>query len=368
MNGYGEGAEMSRMGAGSGNAFVPHGVPISPRSAQHDMMSAADIEALHAEIKQLSLDEQRLLRSDINHHEKQDIKEQFFHRKMQCVMQLPPEHQRRYHPRVVRMGTVRDNMNMQFEDMVEHKPYFVVTCFVINLIMFVVSMGQNGWEFESQDLNPMFGPSAQVLDDLGAKNGPKIIDDGEWWRLITPMFLHAGLIHLAMNMVVLMRLGWSMEVAFGTWRVAAIYLSTGLFGTLMSAIFLPDILGVGASGALFGLIGSLFGDFIQNHKAMHEGKCSYFLQLVISSAIGLAIGLFPLLDNFGHFGGWLLGIIAGMAYLAGVIKDVDGKAITTFCTTPLIIISIVLQILLFGLGTYMSFADINTVVLNSVTC
>ena len=88
--------------------------------------------------------------------------------------------------------------------------------------------------------------------------------------------------------------GWSMEEAFGWVRVGVVYLVSGIFSMMVSALFLPGALSVGASGALFGLIGALLGDFMQNHHLMEEGKWCYLFQLIFSIVVGLVVGLFPL--------------------------------------------------------------------------
>jgi len=164
------------------------------------------------------------------------------------------------------------------------------------------------------------GPEPQVLIDMGAKVTELIIA-GQWWRLIASMFLHAGLVHLLVNMLTLWRLGTDLEEAFGPFRVGAIYFLSGLFGVLMSAIFLPEIPGVGASGAICGLLGAKFGDFFHYHKYLQEGKWKYLLSLVLSTLVSLAIGLFPLLDNFAHIGGWICGFFSGTVLLAYAVKD-----------------------------------------------
>jgi len=207
----------------------------------------------------------------------------------------------------------------------KYRPYFVILVIIICTIMFLVSMGKNGWKLAPISQNPMLGPDSSVLIDLGAKVTSLIVA-GEWWRLIAPMFLHAGLIHLLLNMITLWRLGTDLEETFGAYRIGAIYFLSGLFGILMSAIFLPEIPGVGASGAICGLLGAKFGDFFHYHKYLQEGKWKYFVSLVLSTVIALAIGLFPLLDNFGHIGGWICGLLSGTIFLAYAVKDpLSGK-------------------------------------------
>ena len=90
----------------------------------------------------------------------------------------------------------------------------------------------------------------------GALFVPGGLDQGEWWRLITAAFLHASLIHLGMNMLVLWFIGAPVEQAIGRGRFLAIYIVSGLAGSAGAIIFSPNAVTVGASGAIFGILGA----------------------------------------------------------------------------------------------------------------
>jgi len=109
----------------------------------------------------------------------------------------------------------------------------------------------------------MFGPSIAVLLDMGAKRTDLIVA-GQYQRLIAPIFLHGGVLHWVFNMVGLVNIGFSLEKEFGSPKIATIFLVSGFMGVLCSAVFNPAQVGVGASGAIFGLFGSAWGDLIQN--------------------------------------------------------------------------------------------------------
>ena len=83
-----------------------------------------------------------------------------------------------------------------------------------------------------------------------------LIKAGEYWRLFTPMWLHAGLIHVAFNLLSLFSLGNALEQAFGWWKIALLYTLSGIFSTVVSCVFVPGQIMVGASGAIFGFIGA----------------------------------------------------------------------------------------------------------------
>ncbi len=108
------------------------------------------------------------------------------------------------------------------------------------------------------------GPSldfpGQVMVHFGANFGPFTLS-GQWWRLLTYMFLHGGVFHIAINMWCLWDLGAVCESLYGRWTFAAIYLITGVAGGLASVGWNPGVLSVGASGAIFGLAGALIASF-----------------------------------------------------------------------------------------------------------
>ncbi len=206
----------------------------------------------------------------------------------------------------------------------EHTPVFTYLCILANVAMMVVSIWKNGWKFESFSDNPMYGPSSATLLSLGAKQAD-LIRVGQWWRLFAPQYLHAGLIHLAMNMNGLWNLGRGLEGEIGFLRIALLYTTSGVSGIVASSIFVPHVVGVGASGALYGLIGCLFADFAHNHKLI-ENKWSYFIKLVLSTAFGIALGLLPLVDNFAHVFGMIAGLFIGSILLVPKCGDCGYQA------------------------------------------
>lgn len=191
----------------------------------------------------------------------------------------------------------------------EYKPWFAMLMLASCCIMFVVEMAENGWVFEDPANNPMYGPSAEVLVNLGAKD-TVLIKQGEVWRLITPIFLHGGLIHLAANMLGLYMIGFNMEREFGWLRFSFVYIISGLFSIIASALFIPDIISVGASGAIFGIFGGCWSLFCQNYDQI-ANKCCMLSQLIICTVINLGLGLMPYVDNFAHVGGFITGFCAG---------------------------------------------------------
>lgn len=198
-------------------------------------------------------------------------------------------------------------------DQITYKPYFIITCSIIDVILIVWEIIVNGG-FEPWSLNPWFGPSSSVLIDAGAKYAPLMLA-GEWWRFLTPIFLHVGLGHIFMNMLTQLRVGLQLERQYGTHRIFPIYMLCGVAGNLMSALMLPQQIQVGASGSLFGFTGVLLADLLQNWSLI-QNPIRNLLSLVFSSLVSLVLGLIlPGVDNFAHIGGLIMGILTGFIFL-----------------------------------------------------
>lgn len=112
----------------------------------------------------------------------------------------------------------------------------------------------------------MIGPSAETLVRMGAKETFLIVNENEAWRLVSPMILHAGLIHYFLNMLALWFIGSAVEQSHGLIPTMILFILPAIGGTVLSAIFLPEYISVGASGGIFGLIGACLSDIVMNWK------------------------------------------------------------------------------------------------------
>jgi hypothetical protein len=111
-------------------------------------------------------------------------------------------------------------------------------------------------------INPMLGPYPDALSEWGAKNAVNILDDGEWWRLVTPIMLHAGVIHLLCNVAVQLETGAFFEREWGSRNWIIIYLASAVGSSILSVIFMPNAISVGSSGAVMGLFGGKLAEII----------------------------------------------------------------------------------------------------------
>jgi rhomboid protease GluP len=165
--------------------------------------------------------------------------------------------------------------------------------------------------------------SGEVNFHYGANFGPYTLS-GEWWRLLTYMFLHGGAMHIFFNMWCLWDLGRLCESLYGRWTFAAIYLITGVAGGLASIAWNPRVLSVGASGAVFGLAGALIASFYLGEFSLPRAAISGTLRsLVIFAVFNLGFGqLFGGIDNACHIGGLVSGLILG-ALIARLAPQAD---------------------------------------------
>lgn len=168
--------------------------------------------------------------------------------------------------------------------------------------------------------------SGEVSVHFGANFGPYTLS-GEWWRLLTYMFLHGGAMHIFFNMWCLWDLGRLCESLYGRWTFAAIYLITGVAGGLASVAWNPGVLSVGASGAIFGLAGALaasfyLGEFSLPSIAVRSTFRSLAVFIGFNVLFGFGYNVFlggnSGIDNAAHIGGLVSGAILGalMARLA----------------------------------------------------
>jgi rhomboid protease GluP len=148
------------------------------------------------------------------------------------------------------------------------------------------------------------------------------ISNGEFWRLITPIFLHGSLVHIGFNMYALYVLGPGLERYFGHWRFLVLYFLGGLVGNVASFIFTPAP-SLGASTAIFGLLAAE-GVFLYVNRNIFVGFARRALSNVISIALlNLAFGFLLFgIDNWGHLGGLVAGSL--FTWFGGPILMVEG--------------------------------------------
>ncbi|MGN6418459.1 MAG: rhomboid family intramembrane serine protease [Pseudobacter sp.] len=176
----------------------------------------------------------------------------------------------------------------------------IATCVMVFILM--VAMGAG-----------FMSPSVESLINWGANVRQLTAGEGEWWRLISCIFLHVGVLHLLMNMVGLYMIGIILEPKLGKWRLLAAFLVTGAGGSIASIFWNPAVASAGASGAIFGLFGLLLALLTTNliQKSIRKAILPNLLSVI---GLNLLIGFAPGIDYAAHIGGLLTGLVLGYIY------------------------------------------------------
>lgn len=197
------------------------------------------------------------------------------------------------------------------DELLQRKAPFTFIILGVNIAMFFVTMFAGG----AADLD--------ILEGFGAFK-VELIRSGEWWRLVVPMFLHVGIVHLAFNMYGLWVLGPQIEALYGSARFVMLYVLAGIGGFFVSSFFAGKIMvGVGASGALFGLFGVLFVFIFKYKKELptllqRSMRRGIFLTLALN--LGLTF-LIPFISRSGHLGGLATGMLLALVVPYWRLRD-----------------------------------------------
>lgn len=154
---------------------------------------------------------------------------------------------------------------------------------------------------------------------LGGKNSSLIVL-GQYWRLLTPVVLHASLAHIGFNMYALFAIGPALEAHYGHWRFLALYLLGAVGGNVLSFYMTPNW-SVGASTAIFGLVAAQGVFIYQNRRLFGQQARAMLNNVFFIVGVNLLLGLSGGIDNWGHLGGLLAGL--AYAWFAGPILGVD---------------------------------------------
>ena len=185
----------------------------------------------------------------------------------------------------------------------DRTPFATYLLLVANLVIFALMERAGG----SQD--PI------VLDRFGALYGP-LVAEGQYWRLLTAVFLHIGFIHLAFNSLGLFVFGTAFERACGPIRMVAVYVGAGLAGSALSYVASPAVRSAGASGAIFGVLGALAIYLVVNRQEFGKMGQREITTILFLAAMNLLNGLTtPGVDNWAHVGGLVGGAALGLAIM-----------------------------------------------------
>ena len=185
-------------------------------------------------------------------------------------------------------------------------PYTITYDLIAANVLVFLAMVASGVSFTQ--------PTPLDVFKWGGDFGPATVGAHEWWRLLTSCFLHFGIVHIGMNMYVLYLIGPFIETVFGRVRYLLLYFIAGLAGSIVSVWVHPTAVSAGASGAIFGLYGAVFGFLLIKRRSLNPAAMK---------SIGKSAGIFILYniaygsisgttDLSAHLGGLVAGFLAGM--------------------------------------------------------
>lgn len=198
----------------------------------------------------------------------------------------------------------------------------------VQTIVLVVMMWQCG--VAPLNINPMVGPYPDALNYWGAKNAVLIIDDGERWRLITPIFLHAGVIHLLCNASVQLETGAFFEREWGSGIWLIVYVLSALGSSILSSCFMPNSISVGSSGAVMGLFGAKLSEVFcracesrrsRQGQIGHEVRMEQLNGVLCSVTLVGLFSFIPYVDWAAHLGGLVAGMTVGLVTFSFSIES-----------------------------------------------
>ena len=180
------------------------------------------------------------------------------------------------------------------------QPVFVYLIASINVILWILL------EVSGNSTNPSSLRKFGAIDSY-------LIWSGEYWRLVSAIFLHVGASHLAINSISLVIMGGLAERLYGHWNFISIFLVAGIIGSTASYMNIENgVVGAGASGAIFGCLGSLVSFFYVRKKILGKSGKQTLNGLIILALVNLAFGfVIPAVDNWAHIGGFIAGISSG---------------------------------------------------------
>ncbi|KAF8587326.1 rhomboid-domain-containing protein [Ramaria rubella] len=203
--------------------------------------------------------------------------------------------------------------------------------------------------FQFPCLNDTSNPPDSVCsisDVCGFGGFPNPNEPNQWFRFITPIFLHAGLVHIALNMFAQLLVSAQVEREMGSFGFIILYFAAGIFGNVLGANF--ALLGspsTGASGAIFGTVAVEWVDLAFHWKITYR-PVRRLVFLIVDLVVGVAMGYIPYIDNFAHLGGLFMGLFAAVIFYPVISRTRRHKLIRWACRIAAIPIPIILFVVL----------------------
>jgi len=231
---------------------------------------------------------------------------------------------------------------------------------VVQIVMLIFTLFLVHQPPTSPDAWIIFQPKSwpTILSLLGAKDVYLIVVRNQWWRLISPVFLHGGILHLTINLTTQLRTGIFLEFSWG-WKIwLLVYFGSAVMSTIWSSIFLYSSIEVGASGALMGLMGAWFSEILCRYKTAlkeieHGGMPpprSQQLGTVTSAIIVvLLLSFSKYIDWAAHIGGMVGGMLWGLVLFGDSLSDIGAGF---FCRWLFRIFFLVVLVMMYIVGIF----------------
>ncbi len=207
--------------------------------------------------------------------------------------------------------------------LIPHAQFTTILILLINTGLFIAT------EFLSRTMG-----EGGAIGALGAKFGPYIFQNHEYWRLVTAGFLHGGWLHILMNSWVLYDIGAQVEQVYGTPRYLVLYFAGTVGGFYLSAVMNPLVPSIGSSAGIMGLIGAMIAFGVANRSSVGRAIRNFYARWVVYI---IAFGLIPGLsvDNWAHIGGlaagFAIGYAAGTPVRSSVAREGVWRVLATVC-------------------------------------
>ena len=213
---------------------------------------------------------------------------------------------------------------IDFERGMRRIPPVIVLIIAVNVAVFAWEIASGVFVTSKEMIEA--GLRGASLIDAGALVQAKVFA-GEWWRMVTAMFLHGGFDHIIGNMIVLYIVGMAAEHAFGSTRMLLVYFAGGLAGSALSVLASPGP-SVGASGAVFGVLSAVVVTLYRHQKHFYVRDKRIGIVLAAWAGYQLLTGfLTPFVDNFAHLGGILGGALAAMVLDSRLTAESELRAV-----------------------------------------
>jgi membrane associated rhomboid family serine protease len=134
------------------------------------------------------------------------------------------------------------------------------------------------------------------------------------YRIILALFMDVGVIHLLLVQYAQLHLGWNIETVAGWWRTAIIYLSSGIFGNILSGVASPFCVATGPTGALFGFLGCIFVEVWETWEIL-KSPVQEMMRLLFITICCFVLGTLPFVPNWAHLGGLVMGLCCGVVLM-----------------------------------------------------